>query len=1112
MSPRTKSSAVTRSIFNLHARWSRMDPLSIASGAAGLAISCATIVKTLYTWIEDTVEVDENVSNLFEEVSTLSRVLDSVSNASGRVPQAVVAEIDPGNALWGSISATLDDIKNTFNKLNQLMAELEKTNRFSRGFLRKPTKQIKFSLRSKDINIYKDRIKSYNTAMTSAFQMINVNSSQDSVFKALSGIKSQLRHVEVTLHTSSSVSPGPSSGREEDDRATQNLRQFVQVAENFQSNASTIMREGPRSTVWGGSIMGDPLTEAQTSMIERWIPPPVNEEPRSPVDADSDSETEFARRIEELAIKNEADGDHAKAEQFYRGAIEHAESSSRPGGDITTMKIRLAYACMRQEKWTEADGIMSPIAFERKTNDVLVYHGMHALALAYLDDSKLEEAEKCCKRALWGKRKVLGKDHCRCWETLSLLVRICVARNKMMEAEVHQSFIPNHATIATDQGALAYLHRSVGSLHRPSNDSDAVSQSRQPLDSQQEYPQSQAYTMAASDPGPSAGRFQYPKTFGSQYTSPPTQNSHQDMVQYPPEHMQTSPNVGPSLNSPVPRKATQHPDTMHRQQSLGPYPQQQAERHRTNTNLSYIHNNNLAGFDLLDVFDPHWRNHIGAGLRLRGWNDDLIKENQQIIIDYFKTRPPSARTAPVAYLLPPPTHSTTEYRQLTQGANNYEPHGHQSHPPPSPYSMAPVATPEPKYQIFVSIDFMNIEGANTKVAYVFNDLRNPISDLLREWPGAGSYSKSSVPTVIYYNEYNKVVGWGHDIANAIGPTGHPKPGVQKVEGLPLLLAQETEELSPPPGVPPGLNAVDVSADFLYEVRRAIGTQLEQRLGSKFLENEQRIHWILTSPEIWTAMDKTLWKRVLQRAGYLRDESDARLSFIGEAEAAIHDAISRYSLSQESKDPFIFAHFGKKIVHMSCGKLLQEPRFFASWFMLSEKLGPALIAQNFAEIVRTKVRRMRLPNVSRIANKVYTKCVSDFEGRIISEFRNNGQEWDIDVAIETEFPDAGIKGGFMTFTNGEILSCFQPIMEGITAMMAHLISLNPVESNFPIWGIVLGGEFCTSEYLLQEIKLKLPENLRNKVYPPMEPATQVVTGAVHLALSRYLAGGQRYVQS
>ncbi|KAF5601338.1 hypothetical protein FPCIR_2317 [Fusarium pseudocircinatum] len=1100
MSPRTKSSAVTRSIFNLHAGSSPMDPLSIASGAAGLAISCATILKTLYTWIDDTVEVDENVSNLLEEVSILSRVLDSVSNASGRVPQSIVAEIDPGNALWGSISATLNDIKNTFTKLNQLMAEVEKTNLFSRGFLRKPTKQIKFSLRSKDITIYKDRIKSYNTAMTSAFQMINVcllihsNSSQDSVFKALSGIKSQLRYVEVALHTSSSASPGPSSGREEEDRATQNLRQFVQVVENFHSSASTILREGPRSTIWGGSIMGDPLTEAQTSMIERWIPPPVNEEPRSPVDADSDSETEFARRIEELAIKNEADGDHAKAEQFYRGAIEHGESSLRPSSDINAMKIRLAYACMRQEKWTEANEIMSPIAFERKTNDILVYHGRHALAIAYLDDSRLEEAEKCCKRALWGKRKVLGKDHWRCWETLSLLVRICTASNKMMEAEVHQSFIPNNATIATDQGALAYLDRSVRSLGRTSYDSDVVSQTQHPLAFQQEYPRSQPYTEAASGPAPSAGGFQYPKTFGSQYTSPPTPNSYQGMVQYPTQHRRKRSNGESSSNPTISRKAIGQPDpilsTTRRHQSMGPNTQQQQPEHpRASTNLSYIHSNDLVGFGLLDAFDPHWRNYIGAGLRMRGWDDDLIKENQQIIIDYFKSRPPSARTVPVAYWLPLPSYSTTKYRQPTQGANNYEPHGYQSPLPPSPYSIATIPTPEPRYQIFVSIDFMNIEGASTKVAYVVHDLKNPISELLREWP----------------------VGWGHDVANALGPDGHPKPGFQKVERLPLLLAQETEESIPLPGVPHGLNAVDVSADFLYEVRRAIGTQLVQSLGSEFLENEQRIHWILTLPEIWADKDKKLWKRALQRAGYLRDEGDARLSFIGEAEASCHDAISRYSLSRETPNPFILAHFGKKRVLMSSCVLLKASSFVAPWPKLSKNLGPTLIAAKFAEILRTRVCRMRLPHDSRIANKVYTKCVSDFEGRIISEFRNNGQEWDIDVAIETEFLEAGIRGGYMTYTNGEILSCFQPVIDDITAMMTSVIG-DVLKSNNAIEGIILGGEFCTAEYLLREIKLKLPENLRNKVYPPMEPATQVVTGAAHLALSRYLAGGQRYVQS
>ena len=39
---------------------------------------------------------------------------------------------------------------------------------------------------------------------------------------------------------------------------------------------------------------------------------------------------------------------------------------------------------------------------------------------------------------------------------------------------------------------------------------------------------------------------------------------------------------------------------------------------------------------------------------------------------------------------------------------------------------------------------------------------------------------SQIPTVLYYDQYQKVVGWGPDIADALAPTGYPKPGVQKV--------------------------------------------------------------------------------------------------------------------------------------------------------------------------------------------------------------------------------------------------------------------------------------------------------------------------------------------
>ena len=155
-----------------------MDPLSIAATAAGLATGCTKIVATLYTWIDDTVAVDDNVRGLCDEVTAMGRVLDAISNASVSAPRLVIAEIDPNGNLWITVKATLGDIKTTLDKFSQLVAEVQKSSRvFSRSFLRKPTKQIRLAMREKDIAVYRGRLKSYNIAMPSSRQMMNEHAS-----------------------------------------------------------------------------------------------------------------------------------------------------------------------------------------------------------------------------------------------------------------------------------------------------------------------------------------------------------------------------------------------------------------------------------------------------------------------------------------------------------------------------------------------------------------------------------------------------------------------------------------------------------------------------------------------------------------------------------------------------------------------------------------------------------------------------------------------------------------------------------------------------------------------------------------------------------------------
>lgn len=82
--------------------------------------------------------------------------------------------------------------------------------------------------------------------------------------------------------------------------------------------------------------------------------------------------------------------------------------------------------------------------------------------------------------------------------------------------------------------------------------------------------------------------------------------------------------------------------------------------------------------------------------------------------------------------------------------------------------------------------------------------------------------------------------------------------------------------------------------------------------------------------------------------------------------------------------------------------------------------------------------MNLPEGSKTASRVYAKCIMDFHARIREDFRNNGQKWAVDVGIEAEFPEAGIEEGYMVFTNEDILSCFQPVIDRIVELVRNQI--------------------------------------------------------------------------
>jgi hypothetical protein len=93
-----------------------------------------------------------------------------------------------------------------------------------------------------------------------------------------------------------------------------------------------------------------------------------------------------------------------------------------------------------------------------------------------------------------------------------------------------------------------------------------------------------------------------------------------------------------------------------------------------------------------------------------------------------------------------------------------------------------------------------------------------------------------------------------------------------------------------------------------------------------------------------------------------------------------------------------------------------------------------VEQNFNRSFRTKLRKLKLPNGSSTVARIFAACAADFRNRIELGFKNDGQNWVVNTGIEGEFPKADIEKGCITFTNDEILLCFEPVVSRILELI------------------------------------------------------------------------------
>jgi hypothetical protein len=209
---------------------------------------------------------------------------------------------------------------------------------------------------------------------------------------------------------------------------------------------------------------------------------------------------------------------------------------------------------------------------------------------------------------------------------------------------------------------------------------------------------------------------------------------------------------------------------------------------------------------------------------------------------------------------------------------------------------------------------------------------------------------------------------------------------------------------------------------------------------------------LTVPAIWNDAGKAATRAAAIQAGFLRDENDNRLTLITEPEAAAMFCLKTGLLNLKIHDAVLIFDCGSGTVDLIAYEVEGESPFTVAECTAGsgDSCGSTALNRNFSNILRTKIRKMKLPG------RVYAKCIIDFENRIKVDFRNNNQKWAVDVGIEAEFSEAGFEEGYMVFTNEEILQCFEPVVNRILELIRNQIIAIQAQNRTLQNILVIGG--------------------------------------------------------
>lgn len=178
--------------------------------------------------------------------------------------------------------------------------------------------------------------------------------------------------------------------------------------------------------------------------------PPVYSEQAEGDDLDFEDELAIDSTAAALESGNAAfeRNDYEEADSFLQEALTLVQALPvrlRSGYNLSDVHYKLAVSAFYLHDAATAQAALVTVVEQNsksKDDGLRLCTAGHLLSQTYVRTGEFDLARATCENAYRGRRKILGKDHESCYESLALLARICALQGHGSRGKVYFSMIP----------------------------------------------------------------------------------------------------------------------------------------------------------------------------------------------------------------------------------------------------------------------------------------------------------------------------------------------------------------------------------------------------------------------------------------------------------------------------------------------------------------------------------------------------------------------------------------------------------------------------------------------------------------------------------------------